>query len=411
MGHIMDGLLNFFSREAGQQRRKWLDDKSREVGEAIQYMAGPGANVGNIAGLLDMLNPVSDVGRAQASSQEMVSPGKSATERLGLLGSMLTDVASVAAPGVGAGILNRMGGNAAQAGSSAAGGVIDSLLGFNPGAGSAIADDLASRATQRGPVPTMYSNPVGSAPTTSKAQGIADMLRSGRGSDVTDDMLAALTPNDNMELFDLYKRGATGMYMPMDEASRMARARDMGFDTGTPLYHGTGADFAAFDLSKAGKTDEGFLGRGVYSTNAPDLAEEYGGSILGHLRRSPTDLITDHGQAKITSGNAYDDIEAMFGLSGPRDRTGQKSVELSQRAQDAGYSGITVNDELAGVPASEMVTFDPRNIRSRFARFDPRLSHLSNLSAGVGGLGLLGAFGSQPPQDDVESYLKSIGAI
>jgi hypothetical protein len=30
--------------------------------------------------------------------------------------------------------------------------------------------------------------------------------------------------------------------------------------------------------------------------------------------------------------------------------------------------------------------FDPANIRSRFARFDPRLAHLKNLSAGAAGL-------------------------
>ena len=43
------------------------------------------------------------------------------------------------------------------------------------------------------------------------------------------------------------------------------------------------------------------------------------------------------------------------------------------------------------------VEYDPANIRSRFARFDPRLAHLRNLSAGVGGLGLLS---SMMPQEE-----------
>jgi len=44
-----------------------------------------------------------------------------------------------------------------------------------------------------------------------------------------------------------------------------------------------------------------------------------------------------------------------------------------------GYSGVISN-------SGERVTFDPANIRSRFARFDPRLKELSNLSASIGGL-------------------------
>jgi hypothetical protein len=62
------------------------------------------------------------------------------------------------------------------------------------------------------------------------ARRIARLLREDP-SQITDDMLGALTPNDNMELARLYDEGATGMPMPMDEASRMARAREMGFDT------------------------------------------------------------------------------------------------------------------------------------------------------------------------------------
>lgn len=47
---------------------------------------------------------------------------------------------------------------------------------------------------------------------------------------------------------------------------------------GKPLvvYHGTGADFAAFDLSQTGKRlDSGFLGSGVYLSSSPDTAGYY----------------------------------------------------------------------------------------------------------------------------------------
>lgn len=45
------------------------------------------------------------------------------------------------------------------------------------------------------------------------------------------------------------------------------------------------------------------------------------------------------------------------------------------------------------------------SIRSRFARFDPRLAHLRNLSAGVGGLGI--ALGLQPSEEqELRAYLQ-----
>ena len=39
--------------------------------------------------------------------------------------------------------------------------------------------------------------------------------------------------------------------LAMDYSSRMARAKDQGFDTDTPVYHGTASDFDAFDPDRA----------------------------------------------------------------------------------------------------------------------------------------------------------------
>lgn len=49
-------------------------------------------------------------------------------------------------------------------------------------------------------------------------------------------------------------------------------------DSGNPLvvYHGTAADFEAFDPSRAGSSiDSGFLGAGIYMTNLPRVADYY----------------------------------------------------------------------------------------------------------------------------------------
>jgi hypothetical protein len=198
------------------------------------------------------------------------------------------------------------------------------------------------------------------------AQDVADMLRSGRAADVTDEMMAAVDPQ---EMWRLYEAGATGADMPMDFASRMARAQGMGFDTGTQLYHGTGADFPAFDRARFQQSDYGTGGAGVYSTSDTGLAGAYsdlvtrpsgdGANILPILARR-VDAFDNGGYRNINSA--------------------EESRAYSRRMQDLGVDNVFYRDSVTG-EIVENTTFDPRNIRSRFARFDPRLSHLSNLNA------------------------------
>lgn len=64
------GLLDFLSRDAGQQRRAWLDKKSIGVLDALQYYAGPGVDTRQIGGLLGMFNPVQDVGEAMGNARD-----------------------------------------------------------------------------------------------------------------------------------------------------------------------------------------------------------------------------------------------------------------------------------------------------------------------------------------------------
>jgi hypothetical protein len=102
----------------------------------------------------------------------------------------------------------------------------------------------------------------------SPAQEVAALLRSGRAADVTDEMMARVDPQ---EMFALYQRGETGMDLPMDDASRMARAREMGFN---PAFHGTGADIMAVDPSFFGNGAD-LLGSGFYTSTNPNRAVRY----------------------------------------------------------------------------------------------------------------------------------------
>ncbi len=65
--------------------------------------------------------------------------------------------------------------------------------------------------------------------------------------------------------------------LPMDTASRMQRAKEMGFDVDNPVYHGSvEKDFEFFDDEKIGLRDEGFFGRGHYFADSKGEANYYG---------------------------------------------------------------------------------------------------------------------------------------
>jgi hypothetical protein len=236
----------------------------------------------------------------------------------------------------------------------------------------------------------------GALRTGGKADEILDMLKTGRAAEVTDDMMAAADP----------QRLWAGYDLPMDEASRMARAREMGFDTETPLYHGTDADFQAFDNGKIG-TGSGAqaYGHGTYVSNKADVAEQYGDVSYPVLTRDGDVGVMDWtmpmaGQkpeiqslvrtyAPNTPGMAtgFDLMKSISG-SNPTPYTSaadRAMATASDRLGSAGVSGVKFPDGAA----TNLVVFDPRNIRSRFARFDPRLKHLANLSAGVGGVAVM----------------------
>ena len=261
------------------------------------------------------------------------------------------------------------------------------------------------------------------APST-PAEEIAGLLSSGRADDVTDEMLGKLTAQDNSELFDLYQSGATGMDLPMDEASRMARAEAAGFEGG--LLHGTGSDIAAVDKSKLGQK-QNVLGEGFYSTTNPKRSNRYvpkenrdgelvfsdGGNVMPLMSRNDNvfDLEAPTGSANASSiGSAFEgagfDVEYRGGgdqvfiknKSNPDQsvyldsyQPGQTSIaklkdvfgnnNVTKIMEEAGFSGLSNSESLGSKVA---VNYNPEDVRSKFARFDPRLSNLKNLSAGVG---------------------------
>lgn len=160
--------------------------------------------------------------------------------------------------------------------------------------------------------------------------------------------------------------------LPMDEASRMARAREQGFDTDQTLYHGTDASFDAFDPS-AGSSENG-----VFLTRSPAVASRYAGSN----NLTPPEAVTGkqvyplhvRGRLKKVNwkGRRYDDDEMKKQIEKAR-KQGYDGLEIKNIVDESGARGERSSQ-------SQTVMFDPKNIRSKFAMFDPANADKAKMS-------------------------------
>jgi hypothetical protein len=267
------------------------------------------------------------------------------------------------------------------------------------------------------------------AAVKSRGDEVLGLLKAGRADQVTDEMLdlgnAADNANLNAYLFENYD-------LPMDEASRMARAQEMGFNTRRPVYHGSpdargikaqgfqdqtqtvmrdGGDWVS-DVKKPIFTSDS---RRVAATYADDnRAFDYQNAepeTLELLRRSGDDVSIDAQGARFR-GLDVRDVEAGTGADMSRYRgqvrDGEMSTDglglvLSDQGRDGAIIRNVVDDYMGyGKPSQVQMTVNPRDLRFKSARFDPRLKHLRNLSAGVGGaavgLNSLSSILAQQPQ-------------
>jgi len=224
---------------------------------------------------------------------------------------------------------------------------------------------------------------------------VMDMLKSGRGSEVTDQMLDMGDPVLNARLNEYLYKNAD---IPMDEASRMARAKQMGIDF--PAFHSTLKDTQT--VNPTGKF-MGYTGTSGFSvTDSPKAASRYLDRFgdYGWVDNKPNQQFNKNVMPlQVRLGNVDEraaPYPSRIGLGytlpdGYIPEHVQRGFDTA-RFEDAISKTGQVKHSTAknAIRSSEYVISDPTRIRSRFARFDPRLSHLKNLSASVGA-GLLGA--------------------
>ena len=143
------------------------------------------------------------------------------------------------------------------------------------------------------------------------------------------------------------------------QAERMARAKAQGFDVDNPVYHGTGASFKKFKPSKTG-----VYGKGVYfggKKAASEYARDEGGNVV---------------QAVLKKGKYATESDLDRAIEEAR-KLGFKRTTAVDKASDIlkskGFLGIK--------DADTTVVFDPKNIRSVNAQFDPAKASSSDLLA------------------------------
>jgi hypothetical protein len=171
---------------------------------------------------------------------------------------------------------------------------------------------------------------------------------------------------------DIAKKGGE---FAMDTASRMARAADQGFDTSRPLYHSTNASFDVFEIP-----ENKFLkyGKGVYTSPNPDYVDR-------HIRenrdiearyKEGANLMPLYARGKIGTEKDWEQARQEMLAEGVNPKGyNPLQAEIQRRLKEKGFDGVNMF-------GNETIIFDPSNIRSVNAAFDPAKRGSANLLAG-----------------------------
>jgi hypothetical protein len=147
----------------------------------------------------------------------------------------------------------------------------------------------------------------------------------------------------------------------------MDRAKAMGFET--DVYHATDApqDFSTFTPSVKGK-----MGSGVYTSFEPAYAERYAG---GETARTMP-LMSRGEMANVDTRTEVSDlVRQQLANENPNFNIQEWKRLSNQELENRGYSGLDVD--------KERLVFNPSDLRSRFAAFDPMRRNESDILAGL----------------------------
>lgn len=197
----------------------------------------------------------------------------------------------------------------------------------------------------------------------------------------------AATPLKPMNALGAMGRGIATHDLPMDVASRMARAKEMGFDTDKVVYHGTPDSrgiwengFQTFEETY-GKSDPK---RVYFFADDPKVARTYADD-----RRA---FDYQNAEPEVIPVHLKMENPAVIDWRGRKFRGREKNDEgydihdIINQARSAGNDSFIINNVIdtynaTGKPSTIRGVFDPTRIRSVEAAFDPAKSDSANLLA------------------------------
>ena len=164
-----------------------------------------------------------------------------------------------------------------------------------------------------------------------------------------------------------------GLGLPLKNMASQ-RAKALGFDYDANLYHGVEGKFKgqAFDPKLLQSRDYGWYGSGVYLTPDPDAASAYANPLMEEK------FVGQHVMPVVArKGKIFD-----FGDAAPVAK--ENFEEFNTALSNLGYNTVEVPNQYADPQYAknfETVIRNPKDVRSKFAAFNPWLKKSSNLLA------------------------------
>lgn len=278
-----------------------------------------------------------------------------------------------------------------------------------------VAETLASLISPSAAATAVFKAPAAARAGVRLLDNLADSRGMGRG--LANSQVGAIDVGPQAKALRVAQQNAAkpieegGLGLRPDNTPE-ERAAAMGFDIENPMAHGTNKSIKKFKVGKGGYDE---IGSGVYTapidsrpngyTYSNAWAQGEGGINYPVVVKSdiadydsvnnalPTPVYrTPDGDAISPPSDVEAELIQRIVANDPqwlgyedllRDRI--RDIGTAGAIKKAGYLGA--RSQNSQVP-NQVVTFDPRNIRSRFAAFDPMKRDSSDILAGLAPLGL-----------------------
>ena len=158
----------------------------------------------------------------------------------------------------------------------------------------------------------------------------------------------------------------------MDQGARMQRAQDLGYDIDNPIYHSTNSSFDSFEIP-----EDRFLkyGKGVYATPSPNYSDRYirQNRDLESAYKEGANVMPMYARGKIGTEQDWEAARQEMLAEGVNpEGYNPMQEEIKRRLQEKGFDGLNMF-------GNEIIIYDPKNLRSINAEFDPTKADSADL--------------------------------